>query len=194
MSTSSHGREDRDRGGAMLRPDFSPEILPLNIGLLLNDVAALVAAMFPEDIRIVKVIPRDLWQVAGNLRQMEQVFFTFCSNARDAMSAGGTLTLRASNFRPGMLCTATVSAALRGPHVVVEIADTGTGIGPDSLERIVLQRITTTASGNSGGLGFPTVLDVVRDLGGVLDIRATPVRGTTFQVCFPAIECADSAA
>ena len=183
----SAGGEMTDGGQGSAGPVFSSARMPLNVGVLLNDVAALVSEMFPKSIRIARSIPRDLWSITGHCGQVEQVFFTFCANARDAMPAGGTLTLRASNSKPESPHSTMPSVELRGPHVLVEIADTGGGIGPGTIERIVLRRIATTSAGTCADIGFSTVLDVIREHGGVLDVRATPVRGTTFQVYFPAI-------
>lgn len=182
-----------DSGDGSAGPVFSSARMPLNVGMLLNDVAALVSEMFPKSIRIARSIPRDLWYIIGHCGQVQQVFFTFCTNARDAMPSGGTLTLRASNFEPESLHSTMSSVQLRGPHVLVEISDTGCGIGPGTLERIVLRRIATTSGGTDADIGFSTVLDVIREHGGVLDVRATPVRGTTFEVYFPAIVRPDAA-
>ena len=159
---------------------------PLNVALLLNDVAALASDMFPKSIRVEKVVPRDLWPITGDLTEMGQVLFTFCANARDAMPAGGKLTLRASNFDPGRSPAGTAPAEVRGPHVLLEVADTGSGIGPEVIEQLALRRVATAPAGKGAGLGLSMVVGIVKDHGGTLHIEAAPLRGTTFQVYLPA--------
>jgi signal transduction histidine kinase len=159
---------------------------PLNIALLLNDVALLAADMFPKNISVEKVIPRDLWPVSGDRVQLGQVLFTFCANSRDAMPAGGKLTLRASNFDPETAPVSAAPATVRGPHVLLEVADTGSGVGPEVLEQLALRRVATAPAATHTALGLATVVSMVQGHGGILHIQAAPLRGTTFQVYLPA--------
>ncbi len=196
MPRSEPGGDRREEQQPHAGPEVSGEAIHpnpgaaeshrLNVALLLNDVALLASDMFPKNIHVEKAIPRDLWPVNGDRAQLAQVLFTFCTNARDAMPAGGVLTLRASNFDPATAPAGTAPAAVRGPHVLLEVADTGSGVGPEVLEQIALRRVATGPATAPVALGLSTVVGMVQSHGGILHIQAAPLRGPTFQVYLPA--------
>ncbi len=159
---------------------------------LLKDVNQLIEETFPRNIRIELDLPRDVRAVMGDLTQLHQVVLNLAVNARDAMPDGGVLGLTARNVwiaeedaaRPGIL---------PGPHVVVSIADTGTGITADVLEHIFEPFYTTKPRGKGTGLGLSTVYGIVRSHGGVVEVRTELGRGTTFDVLLPAVPTAEVA-
>src|SRR6185503_4237820 len=140
---------------------------------------------FPKNIVLQQKIERDLWTVSADVTQMHQVLLNLCVNARDAMPEGGKLTLEAANLtiQPG---TVKNSEGNAGPHVLLQISDTGTGIPAEILDKIFEPFFTTKAQGQGTGLGLAIVQGIVRSHGGFIDIETAQGKGTTFKIYLPA--------
>jgi len=107
------------------------------------------------------------------------------SNAAEAMPEGGKLTLSTENRyidRP----IRGYDDVKEGDYVILTIADTGTGISPDDIEKIFEPFYTKKKMGRSGtGLGMAVVWGTVKDHNGYIDIQSTEGKGTTFTLYFP---------
>ncbi len=150
---------------------------------VLREVADLVTDTFPRIIRPEIHIPSDLWTVQANPTQLHQVVLNLCINARDAMPTGGTLTLRARNE----YFAAAAPERPAGPYLVLEVADTGSGMTPAVLEHIWDPFFTTKGEGRGTGLGLSTVRGIVADHHGHIEVESSPGFGSTFRVYLPAV-------
>jgi PAS domain S-box-containing protein len=148
---------------------------------ILREMERMARETFPKSIRVQSDVAPGLWQVVGQATPLQQVLMNLCVNARDAMPSGGTLTLRAWNetARGG-------EEGRPAPHVVLEVADTGTGIAPEILERIFDPFFTTKPVGLGTGLGLSTTAAIVKSHGGFIDVDTALDRGTAFRVFRPA--------
>jgi len=155
---------------------------------LLRDVAAFVSETFPKSIRFENHIPNNLWRVKANPTQLHQVLLNLCVNARDAMPAGGTLTLRAENRILDEVTVAEHETGRPGPFLAIQVEDTGTGIPPEVLGRIWEPFFTTKATGKGTGLGLSTVRGILDSHAAFVSVRSVPGAGTTFQAFFPALD------
>jgi PAS domain S-box-containing protein len=161
---------------------------------LLGEMEAIIANTFPKNIRVKAEIAPDLWPVLGDSTQIHQVLMNLCINARDAMPAGGELVLRASNaadVEHARVPThgAQVWAAQDskpGPHVCLCVADAGTGISPEHLDKIFEPFFTTKDIGKGTGLGLSTVLGIVRSHCGLVRVKTALGKGSSFELFFPA--------
>jgi PAS domain S-box-containing protein len=153
---------------------------------LLKEIVNVFDETFPKSITLQSSIPEDLWMVEGDVTQLHQVLMNLCVNARDAMPDGGTLTLAAENVVVDELYAGMSPGAKPGPYVVWLVADTGTGIPPENLDRIFDPFFTTKEPGKGTGLGLSTVLGIVRNHGGFLKVESKPGKGTQFRVYLPA--------
>jgi PAS domain S-box-containing protein len=160
--------------------------VPLPVRHLLNEMGKLIQETFPKNIQLRVNVPKDLWQVLGDATQIHQALMNLCVNARDAMPRGGTLTLAAENVILDEAFASMMSSAKPGPHVCVSVADTGTGIPPEHLDRIFDPFFTTKEIGKGTGLGLPTVLGIARGHGGVVRVNSQIGEGTTFELYLPA--------
>ncbi len=127
--------------------------------------------------------------VSADLAQLEQVVLNLVVNARDAIEGSGRIVIRT---RDVALDEATAKSFLRvkpGPHVEVEVADTGSGIAPSIRDRVFEPYFTTkTGKDLKGtGLGLATVYGIVDSHGGGVDFRDNAPRGTIFRVLLPAL-------
>jgi PAS domain S-box-containing protein len=162
--------------------------MPLQIRYLLSEVVQVARQTFPKAIEICTYwLTIDLWTVSADASQLHQVFMNLCVNARDAMPTGGILSLSAENLVIDQANAQLNLDAHPGAYVRVTIADTGTGILPEMLERIFDPFFTTKAIGKGTGLGLSTALGIVKNHGGFIKVESEVEHGSQFQVYLPAI-------
>jgi PAS domain S-box-containing protein len=158
----------------------------VNLRHIVRDTEGIVESTFPKNIRFEASVPRDLWLVVCDPTQLSQVLLNLAVNARDAMPGGGVLTVSACNERIDEQFASMRPGVTAGPYVRVDVRDTGTGIPPDVLGRIFDPFFTTKEPGKGTGLGLSTVLGIVRNHGGFVDVESKIGAGTAFKVYFPA--------
>jgi PAS domain S-box-containing protein len=157
----------------------------LQLKHLIADVAQICQQTFPKSIEIRRDIPPDLWTVAADPTQLHQVFMNLGVNARDAMPEGGTLTISGSNLFIDASYAKMHFEAEVGSYVVITIGDTGVGIPAAIMERIFDPFFTTKEVGKGTGLGLSTVLGIVKNHGGFVDVSSKIGKGTQFHVYLP---------
>jgi CheY-like chemotaxis protein len=121
----------------------------------------------------------------GDATQIHQVLMNLVTNAVQAMPSGGALRVsldRVSVDAPRVAVTGTLAAR---DYVVLEVADRGSGIAPEILERIFDPFFTTKEVGVGTGLGLSLVHGIVTGLGGVIDVATTVGKGSVFTVYLP---------
>jgi CheY-like chemotaxis protein len=117
--------------------------------------------------------------------QLETALLNIAINARDAMPNGGTLTIetRVAELDDGY--AALHPGVMAGTYVAIEIADSGTGIAPEFLERIFEPFFTTKATGQGTGLGLSMVYGFIKQSGGHINVYSEIGRGTVFRLFLP---------
>jgi two-component system, cell cycle sensor histidine kinase and response regulator CckA len=185
--------QSAERGAALVRQIVSfaagrnRETVLIQTKHLLNDVGQLIGETFPKSIQFIPEIPHGLWTVRGDPTQLHQVLVNLCINARDAMPHGGVLRLRARNELISDARARELPGGSAGQFLVIEVADSGTGIPPDVLARIWEPFFTTKAEGKGTGLGLSTVRGIAARHGGFVTVASEVGRGTTFRVYLPAL-------
>jgi PAS domain S-box-containing protein len=160
--------------------------VPLQLGHLLKDVAKIVQETFPKNVLLHLELTPDLWLVNGDAAPLHQMLISLCANARDAMPAGGELTLAAQNLWLDEEFVRQTPSIKAGPHVCVVVADTGSGISAEVVEKIFDPYFTTKASDQGGGLGLSAVLGIVKSHQGYVQVVNKPGRGAEFRIYLPA--------
>jgi len=117
---------------------------------------------------VVERLSDDLPTIQADEKQLEQVLRNVILNALQAMPGGGTLTINTS---------------ASGQSVELSVADTGTGIAEDKLDRIFVPFFTTKTKGT--GLGLPVVQKIVENHGGHIEVASRPGEGTVFTIVLP---------
>ncbi|HSC00533.1 MAG TPA: PAS domain S-box protein, partial [Burkholderiaceae bacterium] len=124
--------------------------------------------------------------VQADAVQLEQVLFNLCINARDAMDGGGTIRVDLRAVRhPGLRCTSCGASVGAGPWVELGVADTGSGIAPDVMERMFEPFFSTKAVGRGSGMGLAMVHGIVHNHGGHVVVTSEPGHGSRFGVLWP---------
>jgi len=123
--------------------------------------------------------------------QLDQVVINFAVNARDAMPAGGQLTIRTREVTLQSPKSSGLFAIPPGDYVVLEVADEGTGMDAETRQRVFEPFFTTKGGTKGTGLGLATCYGIVLQAGGAIFIDTELGQGTTFEVYLPRSERAE---
>ncbi|RWE01112.1 MAG: PAS domain-containing sensor histidine kinase, partial [Mesorhizobium sp.] len=160
-----------------------PEVL--NLTDVLADLRMLLARLVGNDIRLKIDHGRDLWPVKVDIGQFEQVVVNLAVNARDAMPAGGDLTVRTRNVATEECKSFAYRELAPADYVLVEVEDTGSGIAPDVLKKIFEPFFTTKEVGKGTGLGLSMVYGIIKQTGGFIYCDSEVGKGTVFRIFLP---------
>jgi PAS domain S-box-containing protein len=162
---------------------------PLQLKHLLKEIRQIVTSTFPKSIEIRTHIPtQNLWVVSAEPTQIHQVLMNLCVNARDAMPNGGTLSMIVENFCVDENYARMNLEAKQGYYVLITVSDTGCGIPPELLERIFEPFFTTKEPGKGTGLGLSTVIGIIKNHGGFVEVYSEVGKGSQFKVYLPACD------
>jgi two-component system, cell cycle sensor histidine kinase and response regulator CckA len=161
--------------------------VPLQPKHIVTDMAKVMVQTFPKNLDIQTNIPRDLWMVTGDATQIHQILLNLCVNARDAMDGkAGSIRISCENVEVDPHLASMNPGSQLGPHVCFSVADTGSGMTPDVMERIFDPFFTTKEEGKGTGLGLATVIGIVKGHKGFITLQSQVGVGTTFRVFLPA--------
>lgn len=163
------------------REIVSPEVLNLND--VVSDMERLLKPTIGEDIKLEFKPEPDAWMTLMDPGQLEQIVMNLAVNARDAMPAGGRLTLTTCNIVVQKGAVPDLSA---GNYVCLTVTDSGHGMDDNLVERIFEPFFTTKPRGSGTGLGLATVYGIVHQSGGAVQVDSRPGKGTSFSVYLPA--------
>ncbi len=153
---------------------------------LLGEMGKILTQTFPRNIDLQTQFPNDLWTVMGDATQLHQVLLNLCVNARDAMTpGGGVLTLGAENVDVDQHFARMNVGAELGPHVVLRVGDTGSGMPASVIDKIFDPFFTTKEVGKGTGLGLATVMGIVKSHGGFITVQSEVGQGTIFRIFLP---------
>ena len=182
-----------DRAASLTRAllAFSHKVVlqprPVDLNEVLGELTPMLGLLMGEDVTLTISADPNLWPALADRAHFEQVILNLAMNARDAMPAGGSLTIATANVDLDDEYARTHLGAVAGPHVRLAVSDTGSGMTPDVLSHAFEPFFTTKARGKGTGLGLSTVLGVVQMSGGSLDVSSKPGVGTTFTINLPRV-------
>ncbi|WP_416897129.1 MAG: ATP-binding protein [Minwuia sp.] len=189
-----HIKQNANRAAALVRQllafsrrqTLRPKVL--NLTDVLTDISELLRRLIGEHLNLRLVHERDLWFVKADQGQIEQVVTNLVVNARDAMDAGGTVSINTANITLTQERRAGDETVPPGDYVEITVADTGTGITDENLSKIFEPFFTTKSIGHGTGLGLATVYGIVRQTGGFVDVESELGVGTTFRIFLPRVD------
>jgi PAS domain S-box-containing protein len=172
---------------------LAPKVLDLN-GIVAG-MQTMLQRLIGETINLVTVPEATLGRVKADPGQIEQVIMNLAVNARDAMQDGGRLMIRTTNVRAGEAPPLPGAASPpAGPHVLLEVSDSGTGMDANTQAHLFEPFFTTKEPGKGTGLGLSTVYGIVEQSGGSVTVETELGRGTTFRIYLPQVEASAPAA
>jgi PAS domain S-box-containing protein len=168
------------------RQILQPQIVDINT--LVRQLEKLLRRLISEDVELVTALAGDLVPVRVDPATIEQILVNLAVNARDAMPAGGRLTIETTNVELGDAYAVTHVTMKPGPYVMLAVSDTGEGMDEATRARVFEPFFTTKEQGKGSGLGLATVYGMVRQSGGYIWVYSEPGHGTTFKVYLPPAE------
>jgi PAS domain S-box-containing protein len=186
-------RKAGDRAAALTRQllAFSRRQVLQPVVIDPSDVVAGIAPMLRrlvgEQIELRTPAAPDLGRVRADPSQIEQVLLNLVVNARDAMPAGGTLTIETANTELDDEYARNHPPVAPGPYVLLAVSDTGTGMDAVTMAHLFEPFFTTKPAGEGTGLGLATVYGIVAQSGGHVTAYSEPGHGSTFKVFLPRV-------
>jgi two-component system NtrC family sensor kinase len=151
---------------------IGPELEPVDVAAALNETLSFVEKeVEASQVKIIREIEPDVPIIRTSLSQTQQVFLNLINNALDAVGQGGEVRLAVQSSEGG---------------VIVKVADNGPGIPEKNLGRIFEPFFSSKAgAGEHSGLGLAICQEIMRGLGGRINVESTLGRGTVFTLWFP---------
>jgi len=157
---------------------------PADVNALIQSMHMLLAQTLGESIHMKVDLDPSPPKALVDVNQLESALLNLCINARDAMPDGGRLTIatRRTDAMP-MLREGTEP----NPHgyVVLEVTDSGVGMGPEVKEHVFEPFFTTKPIGQGTGLGLSMIYGFMQQSKGFVDVQSTPGSGTTISLYVP---------
>lgn len=165
-------------------------IEPIDISELVREMVSLLHTSVPRNVQLRQELGNHLPAIEADVTQMQQLVMNLVLNGAEAIGERpGIVTVRTGlrlvdePFIHGFLGGHEVTP---GPHLYIEVQDTGAGMNRETIQKIFDPFFTTKATGR--GLGLAAALGIVRGHKGAIRIVSTPGQGTTFTVVFPATD------
>ncbi len=147
----------------------------LDVNDVVRGLESMLARTLGAEVELTTSFAESLAPVETDPDQLAQVVLNIALNGRDAMPAGGRLTITTSDVERES-----------EPFVCVEVTDTGSGMGDEVRSRVFEPFFTTKATGKGTGLGLATAYGFVSQSGGKIEIESALEQGSTFRVLLPA--------
>ncbi|MBS7539161.1 PAS domain-containing hybrid sensor histidine kinase/response regulator [Ancylobacter lacus] len=161
---------------------------PVDINALVGSLEDLLRRTIGESVRLdTRLDPALCWATA-DANQLESAILNLAINARDAMPGGGQLTVTTRQQSFTALDVLATHELKPGRYIVIAVADTGSGMAPEVLNKVFEPFFTTKPVGQGTGLGLSMVYGFARQSNGHVEIRSVPGQGTTVELYLPVAE------
>ncbi|MEL7450985.1 MAG: response regulator, partial [Pseudomonadota bacterium] len=158
----------------------------VSVSEVLGRVADLMPSLLPDGIIARTEISQNLPRLVVDVAQFEQAVISLAVNARDALGSRGTITLGARRFSAAVATCSSCRKPIGGDGVAIFVADTGTGIAPEVMDRLFEPFFTTKEVGRGTGLGLSGVHGFVHNNEGHVLVTSEPGIGSEFCLVLPA--------
>lgn len=153
------------------RKQIKEEFKIINLADVISQTSQLIRTSFDQKIEIVTDYP-DQMPVMGDVNSLSQALMNLCTNARDAMPAGGRLNIK---------------AVQEGNRILVTVSDNGEGMAKDTLEKCFDPFYTNKPIGKGTGLGLSTTYGIIKSHEGLISVESKSKKGTTFKIQLPLV-------
>lgn len=164
---------------------LKPKVMNLNTHI--NEFESLFSRLIPENIELKYELEPELNHIFADPGQMEQVIMNLIVNARDAMPAGGCLTIKTTNAKLPEKLVNMEEKDRNNTFIAVSVTDTGIGMTKEVQQKIFDPFFTTKETGKGTGLGLSTVFGIVKQSEGYVWVESVYKKGSTFFVYLPAV-------
>ena len=161
------------------------ELKVVDVNAIVHDMERLLRPLIGENVEFVTLLSSEAAQTRADAGQLEQVVMNLVVNAKDAMPAGGKLTIQTQNTVVDENHRRGQQFIRPGRYVVLSVSDTGTGMDKETQSRIFEPFFTTKEKGKGTGLGLSTVYGIVKQSGGYVIVQSEKGRGSSFHIYLP---------
>jgi len=162
--------------------------MPIQIQPLVKESLKMLRASLPTTITIKENIHPQAGAVLADPTQIHQIVMNLCTNAFHAMEkTGGVLAVAVQTTAIDSPILFAGSQLIPGEYVKLTVSDTGSGIGPDIMDKIFDPYFTTKEIGKGTGMGLSILHGIIKSYGGAITVESTVGQGTTFHVYFPVV-------
>ena len=158
----------------------------LNLNGLVQSMSEMAERTLGDHVTLRQDLAPELWNTRIDPTQAEVALLNVMLNARDAMPGGGTVTVKTENLLVEDEDAALFKTVGPGAYVVISVTDTGSGMVPEILNRVMEPFFTTKGEGKGTGLGLAMVYGFAKQSGGSVKIYSEVGHGTTVRLLFPA--------
>ncbi|HYY77236.1 MAG TPA: PAS domain S-box protein [Gaiellaceae bacterium] len=162
---------------------LQPQLVDLND--VVTDLQGMLRRLIGDHIELEVELEDGVGQVLVDRGQIEQVLMNLALNARDAMPAGGTLSLATQRLELSGAPDERLLGVQPGPHALLVVGDTGLGMDEQTRSRAFEPFFTTKEPGKGTGLGLSTVYGIVQQSGGSISLDSAPANGTVVRIFLP---------
>jgi signal transduction histidine kinase len=162
---------------------LQPRVMDVNS--VVSELGKMIPRLIGEHIDYSFLADPDLASVKADPGQIEQVILNLAANARDAMPAGGKLSVRTTNISIDEAQAVRRPPMIPGRYVRISVQDTGHGMDEATKTHIFEPFFTTKEIGKGTGLGLATVYGIVKQSGGFIWVDSAPGTGATFEIYLP---------
>jgi signal transduction histidine kinase/CheY-like chemotaxis protein len=161
------------------------EVGPVDLGETVRGMAGILGRLLPENIGVALPEPPHRCIVLADRGALEQILLNLATNARDAMPAGGEITISVERREAASQPPESMEGVRPGPYGCLVVRDSGIGMDDATRQRAFDPFFTTKGAAGGSGLGLAMVFTLVRQHGGLVEITSAPGRGTAVAVCLP---------
>lgn len=159
--------------------------MPVDLHALIRGLEKLLRRLLPENIQIVLDLASEVPTATADKGQLEQVVINLCVNARDAMEAGGVLTIKTAAVEIQTSDCEAKPWARPGRFVCLSVSDTGVGMSREVQERAFDPFFTTKGHKSGTGLGLATLYGIIQQHRGLVNVASDEGQGAIFEVYLP---------
>ncbi len=181
---ANRGKALVDRILAFSRSGMGDRI-PVHVERVISEGLNLLGASLPPGVRIERRLAAANAAVLGDPTQVHQVLMNLATNAIQAVDSGGVLHVSLDLVQLDAAISVTTGSLGAGSYLVLVVADTGSGIAPEIIDRIFDPFFTTKDVGVGTGLGLSLVHGIVAELGGGIQVTTSHGQGSRFSVYLP---------
>lgn len=157
--------------------DYIP--IAFNLNLSIENAVSMISEQFKHyNIEIDMQLDEQIPELVGNTYQFEQVIINLLTNARDAIFEKKNIRVEYTDFSIG------IKTFLKKNLLIIEVTDNGIGINEDDIDNIMLPFFSTKEEGKGTGLGLSICYQIIKDMGGIIDISSTRFQQTNIKLIF----------
>jgi len=165
------------------RQVLAPRVLDLNE--IVRAISEMLGRILGENIKLSVRTASEPTYVHVDAGQLEQVVMNLAINAKDAMPAGGRLTIETQHVVLDDAYAQSHFGVTPGSHVMLAVSDTGVGMDLETQNHLFEPFFTTKAKGKGTGLGLATVFGIVQQSRGSVWVYSELGQGSTFKIYLP---------